>query len=277
MGNTIQVPPPVGSFPGEPFTTFEFTPTSREKPFIFFKDGEYFVNVDPLKTDSSGVSWSNGRSDGLAIPLSDFFLARPTDSVAEINSRLLLGKHVIFLPGVYDVSESIVVGRSDSIVLGLGLATLKANQGAIPLVVQDRPGVIIAGITIDAGSVESPVLLKVGEPGSSGVDSSNPITLSDVYFRIGGPYIGKADIALEVNSNNVLIDHCWVWRADHGIEPFDNGDGFAGDNQRWAQNIGRKGVVVNGNDVTATGLFVEHFQEDNLIWNGEKGTEIFED
>ena len=49
----------------------------------------------------------------------------------------------------------------------------------------------------------------------------NPTTLSDVYFRVGGPHIGKVDIALEVNSDNVLIDHTWVWRGDHGIEGFD--------------------------------------------------------
>ena len=28
---------------------------------------------------------------------------------------------------------------------------------------------------------------------------------------------------------------------------------------------------VNGDDVTATGLFVEHFQQHNTIWNGERG------
>jgi hypothetical protein len=28
---------------------------------------------------------------------------------------------------------------------------------------------------------------------------SNPTTLSEVYFRVGGPHVGKADIALEVN------------------------------------------------------------------------------
>ena len=233
------------------------------------------MNIDPLKINSIGVSWSNGRVDGVAIPLSDFFVASPSDSVSDINKRLLLGKHLILTPGIYEVSESIVITRGDTIVLGLGLATLKSTQGAIPLVVESLSGVVVAGITIDAGSVESPVLLQVGKPGSLGGDPMNPITLSDIYFRIGGPYVGKTDTALEVNSNHVLIDHCWVWRADHGIEPFDYRDGFAGDNQRWAEVIGRKGVIINGDDVTATGLFVEHFQQDNLIWNGERGRVFF--
>ena len=89
-----------------------------------------------------------------------------------------------------------------------------------------------------------------------------------MYFRVGGPHIGKADVALEVNSDNVLIDHTWVWRADHGVE------GFSGDTERWNTNIGRNGVVVNGDNVTATGLFVEHFQQYNTVWNGESGTTI---
>ena len=89
-----------------------------------------------------------------------------------------------------------------------------------------------------------------------------------MYFRVGGPHVGKADVALEVNSDNVLIDHTWVWRADHGVE------GFSGDTERWNTNIGRNGVIVNGDNVTATGLFVEHFQQYNIIWNGEHGTTI---
>ena len=90
-----------------------------------------------------------------------------------------------------------------------------------------------------------------------------------MYFRVGGPHVGKADVALEVNSDNVLIDHTWVWRADHGVE------GFTGDDtERWNTNTGRNGVVVNGDNVTATGLFVEHFQQYNTVWNGENGTTI---
>ena len=70
-------------------------------------------------------------------------------------------------------------------------------------------------------------------------------------------------------ADHVLVDHTWVWRADHGIEGFT--EGVNGDTERWRTNRGRVGVVVNGDDVTATGLFVEHFQQHNLIWNGERG------
>ena len=43
----------------------------------------------------------------------------------------------------------------------------------------------------------------------------------------------------------------------------------------WTTNTGRNGVIINGDNVTATGLFVEHYQEYNVIWNGENGRNVF--
>ena len=278
-----------------PYTTLETTPISREKPFLFLDDdGEYSVRVPSADRDTSGVTWGDGLTEGRTIPLADFFVADPSDSAQVINNQLARGKHLLLTPGVYDVDRSIEVKRASTVVLGMGHATLHAVDGAVPLRTADKAGIIVAGVTIDAGEVESPALLQVGKKnGNNGVpntDPDNPVTLSDVYFRIGGPYVGKTDIALEVNSDHVLIDHTWVWRADHGIEGFDatcdlddpedyencedesgNPIGFLGDNLRWEANVGRNGVVVNGDDVTATGLFVEHFQEYNTVWNGERG------
>jgi hypothetical protein len=268
--------PDDAGYPDPPYTTLDTTPLSREKPYLFVDaDGEYNVRVPSADLDTSGISWANGVTPGRTIPISDFFIADPTDSVQVINNQLARGKHLILTPGVYDVAKSIRVKRPDAVVLGMGQATLTAVDGAIPLRIADVPGVIVAGVTLDAGTVESPVLLQVGTKngnnGAKKTDPINPTTLTDVYFRVGGPHIGKTDIALEVNSDGVLIDHTWVWRADHGVEGFDPDDGFLGDNERWTTNIGRNGAVVNGDDVTATGLFVEHFQEYNTIWNGEGG------
>ena len=261
------------SFPNPPYTTLETTPVSREKPYLFLDaQGKYNVRVPAAQTDTRGISWDGGMTPGKTIPLSDFFIARPSDAVQTINNQLARGKNLLLTPGIYDIGKSIAVKRANTVVLGMGHATLTAVNGAVPLTVADVSGVIIAGVTIDAGTVESPVLLQVGKKnGNNGRphnDPSNPITLSDVYFRVGGPHIGKVDVALEVNSNNVLIDHIWVWRADHGVE------GFSGDTERWNTNTGRNGVVINGDNITATGLFVEHFQEYNTIWNGENGTTI---
>jgi len=267
----VEGAPSEATFPNPPYTTLETTPVSREKPYLFIDSrGRYSVRVPSAHRDTRGITWAGGLTAGRTIPLNQFFVATPSDSVKTINKELVRGRNLLLTPGAYDVDTSILVKRADTVVLGLGHATLTAVDGAVPLTVDDVPGVIVAGVTIDAGTIESPMLLQVGKkPKKNGKsDPSNPTTLSDVYFRVGGPHIGKTDVALEVNSSDVLIDHTWVWRADHGVE------GFSGDTERWNTNVGRNGVVVNGDGVTATGLFVEHFQQYNTIWNGQDGTTI---
>jgi hypothetical protein len=125
-------------------------------------------------------------------------------------------------------------------------------------------GMMISGIIFDAGTTNSPVLLQVGSgQARSDNEASDPSALHDVFFRIGGAASGKATTALVVNSNNVILDDIWSWRADHG-----NGVG-------WTVNTADTGLVVNGDNVTAYGLFVEHYQKFNVIWNGNSGTDIF--
>ncbi|WIM98714.1 adenylyl cyclase [Actinoplanes oblitus] len=261
--------PDDAAFPNPPYTTLAQTPVSREKPYLFVDaGGRYQVRVPAVERDTAGVTWD---SPGRTIPLSDFYVAKPGDSVAKINLALALGKNLLFTPGIYNIDRTIDVLRPNTVVLGLGHATLTAVKGATPLQVEDVPGVAVAGISIDAGSQKSSALLRVGRKGSLGLLTTpkNPTSLQDVYFRVGGPHIGKADVALEVNSDHVLIDHTWVWRADHGVEGFTGGD-----TERWNTNIGTYGAVINGDDVTATGLFVEHFQKYNTVWNGNGGTTI---
>ena len=67
----------------------------------------------------------------------------------------------------------------------------------------------------------------------------------------------------EINANDTIIDHTWIWRADHGA-----GVG-------WDQNLSANGLVVNGNNVTAYGLFVEHHQQFQVLWNGNAGRTYF--
>jgi hypothetical protein len=261
--------PDDATFPTPPYTTLATTPVSREKPFLFIDaDGDYNVRVPAARTNTSGTTWADGDTPGRTLPIGDFFVASPSDSVKVINDRLASGKHLLLTPGVYDIARSIKIKRPDTVVLGLGHATLTAVDGSTPLDIADVPGVVVAGVTVDAGTEESPVLLRVGSGrGTSGNSAQNPTTLSDVYFRVGGPHVGKARVALQVNSDHVLIDHTWVWRADHGVEGLS-------DTERWNTNIGRNGAVINGDHVTANGLFVEHFQRYNTVWNGDDGTTI---
>ncbi|GHG56273.1 hypothetical protein GCM10011331_23610 [Flavimobilis marinus] len=271
--------PDDATFPDPPYTTLDTTPVSREKPYLFVdRKGRYQVRVPAAERDSRGVSWADGQTAGRTIDLREFYVATPRDSVRTLNSQLARGKHLLLTPGVYDVAQSIVIKRPNTVVLGIGHATLTAQRGAVPVKVRDVPGVVVAGLTIDAGAKTSPVLLQVGEKkkhhghgwgrwfdkARDRAAKKNPTTLSDVYFRIGGPHVGKADLTLEVNSDHVLVDHIWAWRADHG-KPGSFG---------WTASPGRNGVIVNGDHVTATGLFVEHYQEYNLIWNGEHGRTV---
>ena len=199
----VEGAPSEADFPSPPYTTLGATPVSREKPYLFVdSQGNYNVRVPSAQTNTSGTTWADGLTAGRTIPLRDFFIAKPSDSVKTINSQLARGMNLLFTPGIYDVAKSISVKRANTVVLGLGHATLTAVNGTVPLRVDDDPGVIIAGVTIDAGTVESPILLQVGKKAkkSSKSDPSNPTTLSDVYFRVGGPHVGKADVALEVNS-----------------------------------------------------------------------------
>ncbi|GIF07407.1 adenylyl cyclase [Actinoplanes siamensis] len=260
--------PDDSAFPNPPYTTLDKTPVSREKPYVFVDaNGKWQVRVPAAQRDTAGVTWG---SAGRNVPLSDFYVAKPGDSAAKINLALALGKNLLFTPGLYDIDRSIDVWRPNTVVLGLGHATLTAVKGSTPLQIEDVPGVVVAGVTIDAGTQKSSALLRVGRTHGLGLTTpSNPTTLQDVYFRVGGPHVGKTGTALEVNSDDVLIDHTWVWRADHGVEGFTGGD-----TERWNTNIGTYGAVINGDDVTATGLFVEHFQKYNTVWNGNRGKTV---
>lgn len=257
---------PAQAFPTTPYTTLATTPASREKPYLVQGRSGLSVVVPPAKTNSSGATWATGASAGRTVPLRDFFIAKPGDSISRINAALAGGKNLLLTPGVYSVDRSIQVKRADTVVLGLGLATLTAAKGSTPLVVDDVPGVDVAGITVDAGPTNSSVLIQVGtkhQRARGGSSAADPISLQDVFLRVGGPHAGKATVGVQVDSDHVLLDDLWLWRADHGT-----GVG-------WTQNTSDHGLVVNGDDVTATGLFVEHFQKENVVWNGERGRTVF--
>ena len=260
---------PAQSFPEPPYTTLDKNPVSRERPYLYVDShGLYRVFVPRAQHASRGTTWADSATPGRSLPMSDFYVATPSDSVQSINSQLARGKNLLLTPGVYHVSQSIRVKRPDTIVLGLDMATLTAENGAVPLTVADVRGVDIAGLMVDAGSVRSPALLRIGTGHDHGrspraPSSADPTALQDVFFRIGGPHAGKATTALVVNSDHVILDDIWAWRADHG-----QGVG-------WTDNTSDTGVIVNGDNVTATGLFVEHFQKYDVIWNGEHGRTIF--
>lgn len=256
---------PAGDWPRSPYTAVEQTPIVREKPFLYLDDhGDYFVFVPSLRTNGRGTTWENGSAPGESIPIARFYIARADrDSAASMNAALAQGKNLLLTPGIYNLEDTIRVDRADTVVLGLGLATLKPNSGSIGMAVADVDGVKLAGILFDAGAVNSPILLEVGPPGSSRDHSSNPTSCHDIFCRVGGAGVGKATVSVSINSNHVIGDHFWIWRADHG-----SGVG-------WGTNTTRNGLVVRGEDVTIFGLFVEHYHEYQTLWQGNGGRVYF--
>ncbi len=226
--------------------------------------GAYSVFVPSVQHDSVGPSWASGLAPGRSIPIRRFFIATPSDPVPVINAALARGQDLIVTPGVYTLDQAIEVTRPDTVILGLGFPTMVPANGIVPMRVASVRGVKLSGLIFAAGPVKSPMLLQVGSQPSAGpADPADPTLVQDVFFRIGGAAPGQATASLVVNSSQVILDDIWAWRADHG-----HGVG-------WTDNIGDTGVVVNGDHVTAYGLFVEHYQKYEVIWNGKDGTDIF--
>jgi hypothetical protein len=255
---------PTAPWPANPFTVVENAPALREKPFLFLDDkGEFSVMVPDLKANARGTSWGAG-AQGSALTTGYFYVAHPqTDNAASMNQALSGGRNLLLTPGIYHLEDSIKVTRHESIVLGIGLVTLVPDKGTPAMSIADVDGVKLGGVMFDAGAMSSPTLLEVGEAGSSRDHATNPTSLFDVFCRIGGGSPGTAASCVTINSNHVIGDNFWLWRADHG-----SGVG-------WDSNRSNTGLIVNGNNVTIYGLAVEHFQQYQTMWNGNGGQVFF--
>ena len=254
---------PQGTWPVVPYTAVEKTEVMQEKPFLIYDDeAGYMVYVPKERENATGVSWENG-SEGEKIPIEQFYVAKPEKDTAEtMNQALEEGKNLLLTPGIYDLTEPIVVNRADTIVLGMGLATLRAANGTACMETGDVQGLIIAGLLFDSGETKSDNLLVVGTEKEASGDAEKNNYLSDLFFRVGGTDTEKpvsVKCCATINSDHVIGDNFWVWRADHG------------DHVAWDENEAENGIIINGDDVTMYALMVEHFKQYQTIWNGNRG------
>jgi hypothetical protein len=262
----VGAPAPVFTGTCQQNTVLATSPVTQEEPFLYTDaNGQYQVFVPAVQHNTTGASWASGSEAGTSLSLSRFFIANPDTPVFEINIALALGKNLILTPGVYNLDAPIVVSRPNTIVLGQGFTTLVPQHGNAALIVLPNTGVKVSGLIVDAGPVNSPVLVSVGTPIRDDNAASNPDLIQDVFFRIGGAETTptSATVSLLDNASNSIIDDSWIWRADHGNDV------------GWTLNQGATGLVVTGDNVTAYGLAVEHYQKSEVVWTGQNGTDIF--
>ena len=250
-------------------TAIATTPVIREKPFLYLENGQYKVFVPALRREAAGVSWTaEDMGNGYSLDIEqDFHVAiAGIDTAETINAALENGKHIFFTPGRYELNVPIHIKRPGTVALGTGLATLipgpQNSFGA--MFIDDVDGVTVAGLLFDA-LYSSTYLLCAGAADANNDHSAAPTLLSDIFLRVGGykPENVHVDTAALINSNDVIGDHFWVWRADHG-----QGIG-------WERNTTKNGLIVTGDRVTFYGLFVEHFHEYQTLWTGEDGRTYF--
>ena len=179
---------PFPNYPSNAYAVLPTTPVSREKPFLYVDEGRRFrVFVPTMQENSSGVTWSRGLGRGYSLSIDDFLIALPTTPLTEINQALAKGKNLILTPGIYKLTGSINVTNPNTVVLGMGYATLVPQTGTAAIKVSDVDVIRIASVLIDAGPVNSPVLVQIGNvDGSRRPHRSNPTSLNDVFFRVGG-------------------------------------------------------------------------------------------
>ena len=255
---------PSEEWPEKPFTKIKETPVVREKPWLQYDKKGFEICIPAIQINSIGPEWINHAKPEKMLSIKQFYIVKQgVDDAATINSALMKGKNLLITPGRYFLKESIKVTRPGTVIYGIGMATLIPENGNAAIEISDVDGVIVSGLTLDAGKEHSENLFVVGEQGSQKSHSGNPACLYDIFIRVGGPAEGSATSSLVINSNDVIVDHTWLWRADHG-----NGVG-------WDRNRGANGLVVNGNNVTIYGLFNEHFQEYQTLWNGNNGRVYF--
>ena len=258
----------------------EVVPQIAEMPFLYY-DNTYKLFIPAIRKDTTGVSWGEDLGAGKSVPLDDCYLARDEfDDDKTLNTALRQGKHIVFTPGIYHLHRPLRVQKADTVLLGLGYATLQIEDdnslGAI--LADDVAGLRFGSLLIDAGK-KSQYMVQVGEAKTALRHHDNPSVFSDIFCRIGGKENAhtEATEAMVIYQNDLIGDNFWLWRADHSR-------GVAWEDYYYEDEEGEEhinygnpsitGLRVEGDYVTCYGLMVEHFEGYQTLWNGEYGRTV---
>lgn len=262
-------------------TVLDTTERMAEKPFLVYDEIDgYNVFVPSLEKDTSGITWKNGldNESGYFLSLDSFYIASERDTAATLNSALKDGYNLLFPAGHYRLEAPLEIEQADTVVMGLGYATLEIVNSSCAIKVADVDGVRISELLIEAG-VYSDNMLVVGNPGVGTSHATNPTVLSNVYFRIGGVRNEHTEThtALAIYSNDALCDNIWIWRGDHSQGVAWEDTTYDNDQGETVTNYGnpvQTGILVEGDNVACYGLMVEHCEGYQTLWRGENGLTV---
>jgi hypothetical protein len=249
-----------------PFTNVGTTPLIAEKPYITLVAGRYYLNIPTIQQNKVGPT-SPYTSNATAVDFENVYVATPSDTAASINAQIASNNHIILTPGQYNLTDSIQVNTQGTCILGIGFPILVSTTGN-PCIQVNADAVRVASILFQAGSAPTTTLLQWGS-------STNPPAISsgflhDCFARVGRFSSSQVahtqtNLMVQINSPNVVCDNLWLWRADHDYFGLvSNGD-----------NPCNTAFQVNGDNVIAYGLAVEHTLQNLCEWNGNNGNTYF--
>ena len=239
------------------------TPIMAKKPYVVWKDNQWQLFIGQPQKDVIGPLGTEGGKY-----IKDFAFVTPDTGIDNMNLLLAQGSSLVLTPGIYTLSSELVVQRPNTVVLGIGFATIvtTSNRPCIR-VTNDAIGVRIAGLMLEAGEGNAESLLLVGDTPNGGGNNDNPTFVQDVFGRIGPNFKTRCGAMMTINQRFTIVDHTWLWRADHSQTV----DGGLGSGNCVSDN----GLVVNGDDVYCYGVFSEHHLKECVLWQGANGRLYF--
>jgi hypothetical protein len=253
---------------------------SINKPLLYFSD------INDKKTYKIIIPTKSGIDRILSSD--NIFICIPNlTKTSDINFALSNDKVIVLTPGFFELEDSIIISKSNSVIISLGMTTIQNTENKPALIINSNiDNVIISGLFIQANEKSNLLKSCLVEIGNSNFNNFNnfndtdnfSVYLYDVFIRIGasnggdsfGPIKSQGcgiKSAVNINLNDVIIENMWIWRADHNNTIR---DGLGPDNA-YCENA----LIVNGNNITIYGLACEHTLKDQVIWNGNNGIVSF--
>lgn len=242
-----------------------------EKPFLVEENGKWFVYVPPVTANSVGLSGDVERT----IPIEEMYVAKAGDTEASINAGIVGKKGLLLSPAIYPLSMPVTITTPGFVILGLGFATL-VSLGSLPAIHIAANNVRLAGVLLEGGFDANPnmkteaLLLWSGNKGVA----------SDLFARVGSfkyetyfhkPCAAKqANIFVQVDGSDNVVDHTWLWHADH-----DDCSNKWPDSVSAVSCVSGNGLVVYGDRTIVYGLQSDHTMQDQVYWRGNGGKVFF--